>query len=45
MAGLLIAIPAVGGGLFLGTTLQGIMVAQELSLLVRVVIECSECEV
>ena len=45
MAGLLIAIPVLGGGLLAGTVLQGSMLAPELSLLVRVIIECGECEV
>ena len=43
MAGLLIAIPVLGGGLLAGTVLQGSMLAMELSLLVRVIIECGEC--
>ena len=45
MAGLLIAIPVLGGGLVVGTALQSMMILTELPLVVRVVIECGECEV
>ena len=41
MAGLLIAIPVLAGGLLAGTALQGAMLVLELSLFVRVIIECA----
>jgi hypothetical protein len=41
MAGLLIAIPVLAGGLLAGTVLQSSMLVLELSLFARVIIECA----